>query len=195
MAFPPGHVASIPCAIPKNPLGYNWCIAKTTSENQSTPLLKDHNRLASHSILRPAWALALPIVFGSLVAARGQSLVDMMVDFYMVYIAAIGPLLGAALLRRTISDTAANASMARGCVIATTCYVIRWTGVVTIPEAAPLLISLSIAFAVAISLRPHPLPKSDELEDPRHSYLWPENRSFQSSTPPSSRFPPDPTGD
>lgn len=66
----------------------------------------------------------LPIVLGSLVAARGQSLVDMMVDLNIVYLLAVGPLLALAILNVRLSNRAAHATIVAGCGIAMTYYLL-----------------------------------------------------------------------
>jgi SSS family solute:Na+ symporter len=107
--------------------------------------------LGPRIITKPLWSRSLLIVLASLVSIRGQSLVDMMVDLNMVYLAAVGPLLGLGLLRVRVSDKAANASIATGCGIAVTCYLIRWTGVVAMPEATPLFVSPPLCLAVMLA--------------------------------------------
>ena len=107
--------------------------------------------LGPRFITKPLWSRSLPIVLASLVSMRGQSLVDMMVDLNMVYLAAVGPLLGLGLLRVRVSDKAANASIAAGCGIAVTCYLIRCTGLVAMPEATPLLVSPPLSLLVMLA--------------------------------------------
>jgi SSS family solute:Na+ symporter len=107
--------------------------------------------LCPRFISRPLWPRILPILLASVVSMRGQSLVDMMVDLNMVYLAAVGPLLGLGLLRVRVSDKAANASIAAGCGIAVTCYLIRWTGFVAMPEATPLFVSPTLSFLVMLA--------------------------------------------
>jgi solute:Na+ symporter, SSS family len=75
----------------------------------------------------------------------------MMVDLNMVYLAAVGPLLGLGLLRVRVSDKAADASIAAGCGIAVTCYLIRWTGFVAMPEATPLFVSPTLSSLVMLA--------------------------------------------
>jgi SSS family solute:Na+ symporter len=107
--------------------------------------------LGPRFISRPLWSRNLPILLASVISLRGQSLVDMMVDLNMVYLAAVGPLLGLGLLRIRVSDKAANASIAAGCGIALICYLIRWTGFVAMPEATPLFVAPPLAFAVMLA--------------------------------------------
>jgi solute:Na+ symporter, SSS family len=102
-------------------------------------------------ISRPLWSRNLPILLASVISLRGQSLVDMMVDLNMVYLAAVGPLLGLGLLRVRVSDKAVNASITAGCGIAVTCYLIRWTGFVAMPEATPLLVSPPLSLLVMLA--------------------------------------------
>ncbi len=109
--------------------------------------------LGPRFITKPLWSRSLPIVLASLVSLRGQSLVDMMVDLNMVYLAAVGPLLGLGLLRVRVSDKAANASIAIGCGVAVTCYLIRWTGIAAVPEATPLFVSPPLCLATMVAFR------------------------------------------
>ncbi|MFT4507387.1 hypothetical protein [Caballeronia sp. 15711] len=97
------------------------------------------------------WLRILPIFLASAVSMHGQSLVDMMVDLDMVYLAAVSPLLGLGLLRVPVSDKAANASIVAGCCIAVTCYLMRWMGLVAIPEATSLFISPPICLTVMLA--------------------------------------------
>jgi SSS family solute:Na+ symporter len=106
------------------------------------------------TVTRPIWSRVLPVLFGSLVASRGQSLVGMMVDLNVVYVTAVGPLLGLTLLNVHVSDRTANAAIAAGCGIAMACYVIRWTRIAAIPEATALFFALPVALVVALASRP-----------------------------------------
>jgi solute:Na+ symporter, SSS family len=107
--------------------------------------------LGPRIIAKPLWSRSFPIVLASLVSMRGQSLVDMMVDLNMVYLAAVGPLLGLGLVRVHVSDKAAKASIAAGCGIAVTCYLIRWTGIVAMPEVTPLFVAPPLCLAVMLA--------------------------------------------
>jgi SSS family solute:Na+ symporter len=102
-------------------------------------------RIFQHRI----WSRILPVVLSSFVASRGQSLIDMMIELNMVYLAAVGPLLLLRLLRLHLSDTAASASLAAGCSVALACYLLSWTGIVVLPGGATALLSLCFALAVA----------------------------------------------
>jgi SSS family solute:Na+ symporter len=124
-------------------LGSGCSILRAMSDGTAT--------LGPRFITKPLWSRSLPVVVASLVSMRCQSLVDMMVDLNMVYLAAVGPLLGLGLLRVRVSDKAANASIATGCGIAVTCYLIRWTGVVAMPEATPLFVSPPLCLAVMLA--------------------------------------------
>ncbi|BEU21215.1 hypothetical protein [Paraburkholderia terrae] len=93
-------------------------------------------------LARPIWSCGLPIALSTIVAIHGQSLVDMMVDLNMVYLMAVGPLLGFALLNRRVSDRCANATLAIAGSIAIAIYCVRWTGLTTFPETNPLTVSL-----------------------------------------------------
>ena len=109
--------------------------------------------LGSRFISKPLWSYILPIFLASVVSIRGQSLVDMIVDLNMVYLTAVGPLLGLGLLRVRVSDKAANTSIATGCGIAATCYLLRWTGFIAMPETTPLLVSSLLSFTVMLALQ------------------------------------------
>ncbi|MFM0234118.1 hypothetical protein [Paraburkholderia sediminicola] len=102
---------------------------------------------------RPVWSRVLPVLFGSVVASRGQSLVEMMVDLNVVYITAVGPLLGFTLLNVHVSDRTGIAAITAGCGITKACYLIRWTGIAAIPEATALLFALPLSLAVALASR------------------------------------------
>ncbi|WP_186105311.1 hypothetical protein [Burkholderia gladioli] len=91
---------------------------------------------------RPIWSCGPPIALSTIVAIHGQSLVDMMVDLNMVYLMAVGPLLGFALLNRRVSDRCANATLAIAGSIAIAIYCLRWTGLTTFPETSPLTVSV-----------------------------------------------------
>lgn len=91
----------------------------------------------------------LPVVLSAFVASRGQSLIDMMIELNLVYLAAVGPLLLLRLLHLHLSDAAASASLAAGCSIALTSYLLRWTGIVVLPGGATALLSLCFALALA----------------------------------------------
>ncbi|AXL51185.1 hypothetical protein DSC91_003720 [Paraburkholderia caffeinilytica] len=108
--------------------------------------------LGPHSAARPIWSRLVPIALGTIVAIRGQSLVDMMVDLNMVYITAVGPLMGFTLLNRRISDRCANATLAIGGGIAIAIYFARWTGLTTVPEDNPLTVSFLPMVVIAVLL-------------------------------------------
>ncbi|WP_157664173.1 hypothetical protein [Burkholderia ubonensis] len=102
------------------------------------------------SLLRsPIVTRLLPVGLSLLVASRSQSLVDMMVELNMVYLAAISPILVFRLLRIHTSDRTANASMAVGCGVAISCYLLRWAGMVALPESSTLCLSIPIALGIA----------------------------------------------
>lgn len=102
--------------------------------------------------IQPMWSRALPIALASFVAIRGQSLIDMMVDLNMVYIAAVGPLLILWQLRTRVSNAVANVAMATGCGIALSCYLMRWMGMTAISDAAPILFALPTSTAIGVLL-------------------------------------------
>jgi SSS family solute:Na+ symporter len=66
------------------------------------------------STWQSVWSRILPVALRFLLATRGQSLVDIMVELDMVYLAAIAPLLVLGPLRWHVSDKVANASMHAG---------------------------------------------------------------------------------
>ncbi|WP_052409680.1 SLC5/6 family protein [Paraburkholderia oxyphila] len=127
--------------------------------------------IGPQSVRRPISSRILPVVLSLLVAARGQSLVDMMVDLNMVYLAAVGPLLVLRLLRLRVCDIAANTSMAAGCGIALSCYLLRWMGVISLPSGATTLLSLLIALVLAIARHNHTVSPYRDSEHPKRS-LW-----------------------
>jgi len=108
--------------------------------------------LAPRSSARPIWSRVVPIALGTIVAIHGQSLVDMMVDLNMVYISAVGPLVGFTLLNRRISDRWANATLAIGSGVAIAIYLARRAGLTTIPETDPLTFFLSPLLLIAVML-------------------------------------------
>lgn len=108
--------------------------------------------LGPRSSARPIWSRVVPIALGTIVAIHGQSLIDMMVDLNMVYITAVGPLVGFALLNRRISERWANATLAIGSGIATAIYLASWAGLTTIPQTNPLTVSFLAVLLIALLL-------------------------------------------
>ncbi|WP_118182863.1 hypothetical protein [Paraburkholderia phosphatilytica] len=108
--------------------------------------------LGPRSTARPIWSRVVPIALGTIVALHGKSLVDMMVDLNMVYLTAVGPLVGFALLNRRISDRCANATLAIGSGMAIAIYLARWTGLTRIPETNPLAVSFLPLLLIAVLL-------------------------------------------
>lgn len=90
------------------------------------------------------------IALGTVIAVRGQNLVEMMVDLNMIYISAVAPLLIYTLTGRSISGATARRTLSAGFGIAAIVYFLRWSGVAIIPEAAPLLFALPTALLVAM---------------------------------------------
>lgn len=125
--------------------------------------------LRPRSTAQPIWSrLLLPVALGTIVAIHGQSLVDMMVDLNMVYITAVGPLVGITLLNRRISDRWANATLVIGGSMAIATYFARWTGLTGIPETNPLAVfMLPLLLIVAL--------------------LWSRSTSFQENEAPGNR--------
>jgi solute:Na+ symporter, SSS family len=97
----------------------------------------------------PLRARLLTVGLSALVASRSQSLVDTMVELSMVYLAAISPILVFRLLRIRTSDKTANASMAAGAAVALSCYLLRWAGMVTLPQASALCLAIPVALGFA----------------------------------------------
>ncbi|CAJ5662503.1 solute:Na+ symporter, SSS family [Burkholderia pseudomallei] len=108
--------------------------------------------LGSRSSARTIWSRILPIALGTIVAVHGQSLVDMMVDLNMVYLTAVGPLVGLALLNRRIPDRCANATLAIAGSIAAAIYFVRWTGLTTFPATNPLIVPLLPLVLISVLL-------------------------------------------
>jgi SSS family solute:Na+ symporter len=73
----------------------------------------------------------------------------------MVYITAVGPLVGFTLLNRRIYDRWANTILAIGGGMAIPTYLARWTGFTTIPETIPLTVSLLPLCLTAVLLWRH----------------------------------------
>jgi SSS family solute:Na+ symporter len=126
-------------------LGSGCAILRAMSDATAT--------LGRPSVMRPIWSRVLPVVSASLVASRGQSLVEMMVDLNIVYITAVGPLLGLSLLKIQVSDKAANSAITAGCAISMTCYLIRWTNIAALPEATTLFFLLPLSLMLALASR------------------------------------------
>ncbi|MBN3804363.1 hypothetical protein GXB81_15075 [Paraburkholderia sp. Ac-20336] len=90
---------------------------------------------------RAAVERLLPVLAATLVATSGQSIIDMMVMLNIIYLAAVGPLLGLTLLNCHITYHAAKRSMLTGFGIAMTCYLVRWTNTVTLHESLTLVLA------------------------------------------------------
>lgn len=105
------------------------------------------------SVMPSFWPRASAVLLGIVVASRPRSLVDMMVELNLVYLAAVTPLLVLSVLRISISDRAANAAMALSCSISLVGYLIRWQTNTALSEAAPLLASIAAAFSVVVLYR------------------------------------------
>lgn len=118
--------------------------------------------LGPPSNMQPVWSRLVPVLLGTLIASRPQSLVDMMVDLNVVYIAAIGPLLVLNALRVHVSDGAANAAIATACAISMGGYLLRWTCSISLPVAVPLIVSMPAALAAAVWYRPRTAIPSGE---------------------------------
>lgn len=137
------------------------------------------------SMIRPVWSRALAVLLGAVVASRPQSLVDMMVDLNLVYIAAIAPLLTLSVSRVRIADSTANAAMALACTISLGGYLIRWKADASLPESVPLIASIAAALVVIVLRRPRVPTISG-----KHPTEAPESRArsyVQPSTADSSR--------
>ncbi|TAL93145.1 MAG: hypothetical protein EPN73_22475 [Paraburkholderia sp.] len=129
----------------------------TTALGSASSILRAMSDAASMfgqpSVMRPVWSRALAVLLGVVVASRSQSLVDMMVELNLVYIAAVGPLLALSMLRIRVCDRAANAAMTLACTISLAGYVIRWQVNSALPEAVPLIASITVALLTAVSYR------------------------------------------
>jgi len=108
--------------------------------------------LGPNSAARPIWSRITPITLATIVAGHGQSLVDMMIDLNVVYLTAVGPLLGFTLLNRRISDRCANATLAIGGGVAIAIYIARWTGLTTISQLSLFAISFLPLLLLALLL-------------------------------------------
>ena len=124
-------------------LGSGCAILRAMSDAAAT--------LGRPSVMRPILSRILPVVSSSLVASRGQGLVEMMVDLNIVYITAVGPLLTLALLKVHVPEKTAHAAIMAGCSLAMACYLIRWTGIAAIPDVTALFFAFPILLAVALA--------------------------------------------
>ncbi|WP_233342927.1 hypothetical protein [Burkholderia cepacia] len=106
----------------------------------------------AHFTSRHICSRVVPIVLGTIVAVHGQGLIDMMVDLNLVYISAVGPLVGFALLKRRVSDRWANATLAIGGGMAIAAYFAKWTHVTTIPDTNPLTVAFLPLLLMAVLL-------------------------------------------
>ncbi|MGF6641294.1 hypothetical protein [Paraburkholderia sp. MM6662-R1] len=165
-------------------LGAGCSILRAMAEAMAT--------LGPPSMTGPIWSRVLPVVLGSLVTTREQSLVDMMIDLNMVYIAAVGPLLIFGLLHTSVSHATANATMVTGICIAMTCYLMRWTGATEIPEAAPMLFALPTSLAIGVLMVRRSNNFASATRSGHRLPYWPTGSSNgQSATSPSSPLPDD----
>ncbi|PRX27295.1 SSS family solute:Na+ symporter [Paraburkholderia sp. BL18I3N2] len=108
--------------------------------------------LGPNSTARPIWSRILLITFATIVARHGQSLVDMMIDLNVVYLTAVGPLLGLTLLNRRISDRCANATLVIGAGVAIAVYLATWTGLKAISQLSVFAISILPVLLLALLL-------------------------------------------
>lgn len=131
--------------------------------------------LGPHSAARPIWSRVLPIALGTLVARHGQSLVAMMIDLNMVYVSAVGPLVGLALLNRRVSDRCAKTTLMLGGSIATAIYFARWMSLTTIPATNPLTTSFLPPLVIAVMLwrRSYVCQGNSQTDDPALRMIWP----------------------
>ncbi|WP_278498916.1 hypothetical protein [Paraburkholderia fungorum] len=97
----------------------------------------------------PVFHRMLPIFAATLVAIRGQSIINVMVTLNIVYLAAVVPLLVLTLLGYPIQDRSAKRSMFIGAVVSTVCVLIGWTRAIHIPEVTPLVLAWPCASVVA----------------------------------------------
>jgi solute:Na+ symporter, SSS family len=95
----------------------------------------------------------LPVGAATLLATRGQGLIETMVTLNIIYLAAVGPLLGLTLLRHPVSGRAAKRSMLFGFIVATTCVLAERIPV-HMPEVMPLALSWVVSLIEALRSRP-----------------------------------------
>jgi SSS family solute:Na+ symporter len=122
--------------------------------------------LAPHSAAQPIWSRIVPIALGTLVATHGQSLVDMMIELNVVYIASVGPLVAFMLLKRRMTDRCANVTLTIGSSIAIAIYFARWTGRTTILGVNLWTVCLLplLLFAIALWRRSTSLQENETIE-------------------------------
>ena len=124
--------------------------------------------LSPHLVTHPNLSRIMPIALGTLVAERGQSVVDIMIELNIAYITAVGPLLGLVLLNRRISDRTANVTLAVGSCVAIAIYIAKWTGWTKLPETHPFAVSFLPMFLIAVlQWRRSTVCKEDGLATPR----------------------------
>lgn len=68
------------------------------------------------------------MVLGGVVSARGQGIIDTMVDLNIVYIASVAPIFISLMLGRTVSASAAQKAIAAGFLTSASLYLVRWSG-------------------------------------------------------------------
>lgn len=98
----------------------------------------------------PVFYRVLPICAATLLTIGGKGLIDTMVTLNIVYLAAIGPLLGLTLLAQPISARAAKQSICTGFFVAAACNAMEWTQAIRIPESVTLGLAWSCALIVAL---------------------------------------------
>ncbi|WP_205791314.1 hypothetical protein [Burkholderia sp. Ac-20353] len=99
---------------------------------------------------RSALGRVLPVLAATLVATHGQSIIDMMVTLNIIYLGAVGPLLGLTLIGCHITFRAAKRSMFTGFCISTACFLIQWIDIVNLPESLALMLAWPCALLEAL---------------------------------------------
>jgi solute:Na+ symporter, SSS family len=132
---------------------------------------------------------AIPVCASTLMATRGEGMIDMMITLNIVYLAAVGPLLALTVLGHRIDDQNARRSILTGFGIVMACYLILWTHVAHMSEVIPLILAWPCALIEALRARTpvnaqnnqangltpliltknHPIDSSSSLEDSNRS--------------------------
>ncbi|MDG0023466.1 hypothetical protein [Trinickia sp. Y13] len=76
-------------------------------------------------------ASAVVVLLGTIVASRGQAIIETMIDLNIVYIASIGPLFALLLLNIGVPPVAAQRALVAGCLSSIALYATKWFGLVT----------------------------------------------------------------
>lgn len=133
------------------------CVLITTALGSACSILRAMSDAAATvsrgaSIPR-AFHRALPICAATLVAIRGQNIINVMVTLNIVYLAAVVPLLALTRLSCPIRDRSAKRSMFVGAGVSAVSVLIEWMRAFHIPEATPLILGWSCALLAAMQSR------------------------------------------